>query len=126
MVDCQQERAANGLAAGTIDEWLLENARAFQIYRQNPNYANAPWPGNAFGLITTGNEGGGGVSCQTGVASSFVPGANTYAVNPQTEWFAGQFVIFSAYGGTNNEAMQSIEFPIDPRSFTDPNVPVWP
>ncbi len=126
LVDWQQERAANGLAAGTIDEWLLENARAFQIYRQNPNYANAPWPGNAFGLITTGNEGGGGVSCQTGVASSFVPGANTYAVNPQTEWFAGQFVIFSAYGGTNNEAMQSIEFPIDPRSFTDPNVPVWP
>ncbi len=126
-VDWQNERAANGLAAGTIDEWLLENIRATNAYAQNPSYANAPWPGNPFGDITTGNEGqGGGLSCQSGIASSFAAGANTYAVEPRTEWFAGQFVIFSAYGGTNNESMESAEFPIDPRAFTDPNVPNWP
>ena len=122
--DWQQERAANNLPAGSIDEWLLENVRAFNTYRQDPNYANAPWPGNPFGVITTGNEGqSGGASCQSGVASSFVPGANAYAVNSRTEWFAGQWV---PYVPGVHSAMESAEFPIDPRSFTDPNVPTWP
>ena len=125
-VDWQNERAANGLATGSIDEWLLENVRAFNTYRQNPNYANAPWPGNPFGVLTTGSDGSGGANCQQGIAASFSPGANAYAVDPRAEWFAGQFVVFSAYGGTNNESMESAEFPIDPRAFTDPNVPNWP
>ncbi len=126
-VDWQQERTSNGLPVGSIDEWLLENVRATNTFHQSPNYYNAPWPNNPTGGITTGGEGdSGGLNCQSGVASSFAPGANTYAVNPQTEWFAGQFVIFSAYGGTNNESMQSAEFPIDPRAFADPNVPNWP
>ena len=126
-VDWQQERTSNGLPVGSIDEWLLENVRAFNTYRQDPNYHPAPWSGNPFGAITTGNEWeSGGVNCQSGVASSFVAGANTYAVNPQAEWFAGQSVIFSAYGGTNNESTQTAEFPIDPRAFVDPNVPNWP
>ncbi len=125
-VDWQQERAANGLAAGTVDEWLLENIRSTNKFHQSPSYYNAPWPGNAFGNITTGNDGGGGTNCQQDIVASFAPGANTYSVDPRAEWFAGQFVIFSAYGGTNNESMESAEFPIDPRSFTDPNVPNWP
>jgi len=123
-VDWQNERTANGLAAGSIDEWLLENVRATNTYQQSPNYANAPWPGNAFGSITTGNEGqSGGLSCQSGVALVFVPGniAINYADN--AEWFAGQWV---PYVPGVHSAMESAEFPIDPRSFTDPNVPNWP
>ncbi|MGC8485129.1 MAG: hypothetical protein ACP5O6_05780 [Candidatus Baltobacteraceae bacterium] len=125
-VDWQQERAANNLPAGSIDEWLLENVRAFNTYRQNPNYANAPWPGNAFGVLTTGNEGGGGTNCQQDIAPVFPPTPYGYAMDTRTIWFAGQFVVFSAFGGTNNESTGSVEFPIDPRSFTDPNVPTWP
>ncbi len=122
-VDWQQERASNNLPAGSIDEWLLENVRATNMFHQSPNYYNAPWPNNAFGSITTGNEWQeGGVSCLSGVASSFAPGANAYAVNPQTLWFAGQYLP----GTISSTTMESAEFPIDPRSFTDPNVPVWP
>jgi len=128
-VDWQQERAANGLAAGSIDEWLLENVRAVNTYKQSPTFVNPPWPGNTLGGISTGGEGaGGGTNCQQGISPSFTAGGNgySYAVDPRTEWFAGQFVVFSAYGGTNNESVESAEFPIDPRSYTDPNVPNWP
>ncbi|MDH2909298.1 MAG: hypothetical protein PXZ07_04190, partial [Candidatus Eremiobacteraeota bacterium] len=124
-VDWQQERAANGLAAGSIDEWLLENVRATNTYAQDPNYANAPWPGNAFGDITSGNEGqSGGASCQSGIAAIFAPGYLTgaFANNEQIEWFAGQYLT----GSSSVSTEESAEFPIDPRSFVDPNVPNWP
>jgi len=122
-VGWQQERAANGLAAGSIDEWLLENVRASNTYHQNPNYANAPWSGNAFGSITTGNEGGGGTNCQQDIVSLFPPTmlAGNYAVDPRTECFAGQYVPYYSV----HSAQESTGFPIDPRSFTDPNVPNW-
>ena len=123
-VDWQQERTTNGLPVGSIDEWLLENVRASNTYRQDPNYANAPWPGNPFGLLTTGNEGSGGTSCQTGIASMFVPGTvgGNYSYSPQTTWFAGQYVPYNSV----HSSQQSAEFPIDPRAFVDPNVPNWP
>ena len=123
--DWQQERTTNGLPVGSIDEWLLENVRAFNTYRQDPNYANAPWPGNPFGVITTGNEGSAGTSCQTGIASMFVPGTvgDNYSYSPQTTWFAGQY---TPYVPNISYAMETAEFPIDPRAFVDPNVPNWP
>ncbi len=123
-VDWQNERAANGLAAGTIDEWLLENIRATNTYHQDPTYANAPWPGNPFGGLTTGNEGSiGGTSCQDDISPVFPPTPYSYAMDQQTEWFAGQWVPYVA--GVHS-ASGSVEFPIDPRAFTDPNVPNWP
>ena len=125
-VDWQQERTSNGLPVGSIDEWLLENVRAFNTYRQDPNYRNAPWPGNPFGLITTGNEGqSGGVNCQNGIAVNFPPSppiAGNYPLDPQTLWFAGQYLT----GSSTVSVRQSAEFPIDPRAFVDPNVPNWP
>lgn len=121
-LDWQYERATNNLPEGSIDEWLLENVRATNAFLQSPNHYPAPWPGNPNGSITTGGEWQeGGVSCQSGIASSFVPGANTYAVDPRTEWFAGQFVPYNSV----HSAQEIAEFPIDPRSFTDPNVPTW-
>ena len=124
LVDWQQERASNNLPAGSIDEWLLENIRATNTFHQSPSYFNAPWPGNAFGSLTTGNAGGGGVTCQDVLGTMFVPGTvgGNYSYSPQTVWFAGQFLT----GSSTVATQQSIEFPIDPRSFTDPNVPVWP
>ena len=124
--DWQQERAANNLPAGSIDEWLLENVRATNTFQQRPNYYNAPWSGNPFGSITTGNEGqSGGTSCQSGIAAIFAPGYLTgaFANNAQIEWFAAQWV---PYVPGVHSAMESAEFPIDPRSFIDPNVPNWP
>ena len=123
-VDWQQERAANNLPAGSIDEWLLENIRATNTFHQSPNYYNAPWPNNAFGSLTTGNEGGGGTSCAQDIPFAFVPGnvVISYSEGPQTLWFAGQWVTYNSV----HSAQESAEFPIDPRAFTDPNVPVWP
>jgi len=121
-VDWQQERAANGLAAGSIDEWLLENVRAINLYKQDPNRVGLPWPGNAFGALTTGGWSSGGTSCSDGVSASFAPGASIYTVDPRTEWFAGQYLT----GSSSVSVEESAEFPIDPRSFTDPNVPNWP
>ena len=121
-VDWQQERASNGLPLDSIDEWVLENVRAVNTYAQNPNYTNAPWPGNPFGVITTGNEGGGGTDCQQDIAPVFPPTPYSYAMNPQTLWFAGQYLT----GSSSVAAVASEEFPIDPRAFTDPNVPNWP
>ena len=122
--DWQQERTSNGLPVGSIDEWLLENVRAFNTYRQDPNYANAPWPGNSFGVLTTGNEGGGGTSCAQDIPFAFAPGnvVISYSEGLQTTWFAGQYLT----GSSTVSVMQSAEFPIDPRAFVDPNVPNWP
>ena len=125
-VDWQQERAANNLPAGSIDEWLLENVRAFNTYRQDPAFTNPPWTGNRWGVLTTASPDGGGTSCQENIVTYFPPtnfnGYDTYTLNPQTEWFAGQYLT----GSSTVSVEETAEFPIDPRSFTDPNVPVWP
>ncbi len=97
-------------------------------YFQTAGATSPPWPGNANGAITSGNtSNSGGTSCSASLVdpSLFINGAQ-YAKDPRTEWFAGQYAVYSAFGGTNNEASGLAEFPIDPRSFTDPNVPVWP
>ena len=121
----QNERATNGLAAGTNDEWLIENVRAVNAYAQTPGTTSAPWPGNVHGVITTGNtSSGGGTSCSASLIDPalFVNGAQ-YVKDPRSEWFAGQYV---SYSGGSVSASGVGEFPIDPRSFTDPNVPAWP
>ncbi len=124
-VDWQNERAANGLAAGSIDEWLLENVRAVTVYDQNPSGTGSPWPGNVYGTLTTGNDNVvGGWGCSSMVDQSFATGVNPYATNARTEWFAGQYVPYVP--GSSESARGNGEFPIDPRSFTDPNVPNWP
>lgn len=121
LIAWQYERAQNGLAGSSVDEWLLENVRADNAYAQV-----AP-AGSTSQELTTGNdETSGGVTCASQIASSFIPGINNYAIDSRTLWFAGQYALYSAFNGSNNEAAGISEFPIEPRSHVDPNHVTWP
>ncbi|HTX57495.1 MAG TPA: hypothetical protein VMD47_10405 [Candidatus Acidoferrales bacterium] len=121
LIAWQYERAQNSLAGSSVDEWLLENVRAGNAYAQ---VASA---GSSLPSISTGGDAAsGGVACATQIGSSFVAGANAYTTNPRTLWFAGQYLPYGYDGNTSVSAMGLAEFPIDPRSYTDPNHPTWP
>jgi len=123
LIAWQYERAQNGLAGSSVDEWLLENVRADNAYAQ------VAAPGSTKSVLTSGNDPViGGVACAQSIADAFVaPNAvYSYATEPRALWFAGQYAIYSANGGTGNEAAGLAEFPIDPRSFADPSHPTWP
>lgn len=122
LIAWQYERAQNGLAGSSVDEWLLENARAENAYTMD---------GRPVGVVPTiagGTSDNGGTACGASLVDSaiFAVGANAYATNARTLWFAAQYAVYSANGGTNNEAAGLAEFPIDPRSYTDPNHATWP
>ncbi|MGA8841195.1 MAG: hypothetical protein WB491_11960, partial [Candidatus Aquilonibacter sp.] len=119
LIAWQYERAQSGLAGSSVDEWLLENVRA------NNAYAATGATGAIPSVSTGGTATTGGVTCATDIAYQFT-GVNNYATDPRALWFAGQFAVYSANGGTDNEAALDAEFTIDPRSFTDPNHPTWP
>ncbi len=116
----QSERATNGLAAGTNDEWLIENVRSIQSAR-GVNGGLPVAPVTTQNTLTSGeSDYSGGTSC-AGFVNGVYPGGlapSSYAIDPRAEWFGGQYL----YGNGLGVA----EFPIDPRSFTDPNVPLWP
>jgi hypothetical protein len=117
LIAWQYERAQYSLAGASVDEWLLENVRA------NLAYVTANGGGNA-SLLTTGNvSNSGGTSCASQITSSFAVGIDAYATNPRALWFGGQYL---PYGGGAVSAFGLAEFPIDPRSFADPNHPNWP
>lgn len=107
LIAWQYERAQHSLALSAVDEWLVENVRASVAAHRN-------------GGLTTGNSFiSGGTSCDSWIVATFsVPAAAEYDADPRTLWFAGQYMYSAAIG--------IAEFPIDPRSFTDPNVPTWP
>jgi hypothetical protein len=113
LIAWQYERAQNSLAGSGVDEWLVENVRAINAY------AVVASPGSNNPVLTTGNDSDtGGVACAEQIDGSFVAGASAYATDMRTLWFGGQYVYSTAHGGA--------EFPIDPRSYTDPNHPTWP
>ncbi len=119
------ERAQFSLAGSTPDEWLTENVRA------NNQYFIANGGGMGKALTTGGAWVAGGGACNepnvTGLVNPILfNGQNIYALDKRTIWYGGQYIMFSALGGTNNEGYGLSEFPIDPRSFTDPNYPTWP
>jgi len=114
----QSERAANNLAAGTIDEWALENARAINAFARTGASGTQPT------ITSAGQSVSGGTSCSSLVNAAFTgTSANAAAVDPRAVWFAGQYVPFAS-GSVS--ATGIAEFPIDPRSYTDPNYPTWP
>lgn len=119
----QYERAQNGLAGSSIDEWTIENVRALNAYQQVGPAGTSLVP---YEIETPGTNTSGGVACAGFIDPQFNPGFDAYAMDPRTLWFGGQYAIYSAFGGTNNEAAGLAGFPIDPRSFTDPNHPTWP
>ena len=119
------QRAARSLPLVVEDEWLTENARAIVVMHQNPAYVpGMTAPGNPFGILTTGNTFSGGLSCaKDNIAFAFGSAGFLYPVNPATQWFGGNFF---AYNGGSTSAFSLTEFPVDPRTTVDPNVPIWP
>jgi len=116
----QYERAQNSLAGSSVDEWLTENVRANLAY----SVAN---DGGSYQTLSTGHgNDSGGTDCANSLIIPVTSGGNSYANDPRTLWFGGAYVPFSANGGMYNEAFGLAEFPIDPRSYTDPNHPSWP
>ena len=124
----QSERAANGLAAGTNDEWLIENVRAVQLARQDGGLPVAPVT-TQYTLASGEPWVSGGTTCGTSLITPVAFGGGfPYATDPRAEWFGGQYKMYTPQGSgyVGQQGLGLAEFPIDPRSFTDPNVPVWP
>jgi hypothetical protein len=113
LIAWQYERAQNSLAGSSVDEWLVENVRADAAYAEVAA-VGAPLPS----ISTGGAEDTGGVACGASLVNSAVFSQSTYATDPRAIWFFGQYSYSNARG--------IAEFPIDPRSFTDPNHPTWP
>lgn len=119
----QYERAQNGLAGSSVDEWLTENVRAVNQARQMKTGA----------YITVTNFGAadqGGTSCNQSLVDPAIfatnPTANVAAVDPRSVWFSGQWTLYQASGTNFYQGIGLTEFPIDPRSISDPSQPVWP
>jgi len=113
LIAWQYERAQQNLAGASVDEWLIENARAGNAYQAVAS------PGSTIPIITSGGgHVSGGVSCADLVDPQFAAGFNSYATDARTLWFGGQYSYATAFG--------LAEFPIDPRSYTDPHSPNWP
>ena len=76
LIAWQYERAQNGLAGSSVDEWLLENVRANNAYAQTLTAG-----GSAYPISTGGSSSSGGVACAGATvdpAFSLSP-ADTYA-----------------------------------------------
>lgn len=113
-----QKRTSSSLPATSVDEWLMENARAVNAY-----FANGSPGGIGYGWLATGNETVTSPSCNAAtIAFAFNPPASTQSTDLRNIWFAG--IAYSYQNGTQSST--SMEFPVDPRSYTDPNVPTWP
>jgi hypothetical protein len=119
------QRTMRALPQVVVDEWLMENVRAANAYRQSPSFIpGQPWPGNSWGFLTTGGEAtSGGTDCGSLIAYAFSLNA-LYAGDPRTQWLGAQFLSDSATSQIS--AVGLAQFPIDPRAFGDPNVPTWP
>ncbi len=120
----QSERATNGLAIGTNDEWLVENVRSIQLAR-GVTGGLPVMPVLTADTLTSGEPSiSGGTDCGSSLVAATFAAGNAYAIDPRTEWFGGQYLPYVQ--GSTMSAIGVAEIPIDPRSFTDPNVPVWP
>jgi hypothetical protein len=122
MIAWQYERAQSNLAGTSVDEWLLENVRALNAYQQ------VAAAGTSLGSMQIASATGtsGGAACSGYIDPQFNAVYDAMAMNQRTLWFAGQYVPFGYNGNTSVSAMGLAEFPIDPRSYTDPNHPTWP
>ncbi len=107
----QYERAQHGLAGSSVDEWLLEDDRA------NVDYLAANHGGTTNTITSQGSGITGGTSCDLWMRDQFV-GGNKSTIETQAIWYAGVYDFASGFGQAS--------FPIDPRSYTDPQYPSWP
>jgi hypothetical protein len=121
----QTERAANNLAGSSVDEWLTENVRSEQMATLANEESSAQYEFFGQDTITSANtQAQGGAGCSELVQGVFPGGVapSVEASDPRALWFAGQYVTSTA----TTTAFGVGQFPIDPRSFTDPNHPTWP
>ncbi len=115
LIAWQYERAQNSLAGSSVDEWLVEQVRKINAYQA---VAPAGTSLVSYEIETPGTNASGGTSCGASLVDTTLFSRNATATDPRALWFAGQYVYATAYG--------IAEFLIDPRSYTDPNHPVWP
>lgn len=115
----QYQRGQRSLPLGTVDEWLTEQVRGLNLANQT-NSANGVRTLTSGGTVDIG-----GTTCDASLINSaiFVPNANAWATDNRTLWFGGQYRFY--FPGDAHSADGIGEFPIDPRSFTDPNIPNW-
>lgn len=120
-----QHRIAAGVAASTTDEWLIEQVRAVNAARAGGGIPANPVTVSGAHLLTTSNVGYDGAgSCDSALINSGAfGGALPASTDPRTLWTGATVMQISPGGATQNLGVG--EFPIDPRSFTDPNVPNW-
>lgn len=124
--DMNAIRSQNGAPTLVFDQWLMENVREWALARQNPAYhAGMVDPRNPYGLLTSQqvNVSGGSSCASIASASTFASlGMTAQANDARDLWFGGQWVTYQ----NGNQAVGTIEFPIDPRAVTDPNALPWP
>ncbi|HVA29109.1 MAG TPA: hypothetical protein VNF68_13080, partial [Candidatus Baltobacteraceae bacterium] len=117
------ERTLHNLAGSSVDEWLMENVRTVNAWEQLPSKSGTM-------LLTTseGYQNMGGTDCaNSNVILAFGGnGATPYATDPRTLWFGGQYAMYQKSGTNFLQGIGLAEFPIDPRSFQDPTVAIWP
>lgn len=114
----QYQRGLRSLPLGTVDEWLTEQVRSLNLANQTNSANGVKYLTSGFSLVS------GGTTCDTSVVdthafSNYTP----YVTDQRTIWFGGQYRFY--YPADPYSADGLAEFPIDPRSFTDPNIPVW-
>jgi hypothetical protein len=115
--DFNAARVSNSLPQVVEDEWLTENTREIIAWSTSANRNT----GGTATLLTTGNtQAIGGATC-TSLLAITIPGS-TYAMDARTMWFGGTSEL--VLGGPQSQGL--LEYPIDPRAFTDPNFPNWP
>ena len=122
-----QQRATLGLSGAVVDEWLVENARGFIAEHNNPAFSvqTTPAPGNAWGYLSTGENGiSGGNNCVQMISATFTQGLQQYPRSTGAAWFGG---IYNPYvPGSTYSAYGISQYPIDPRIAIDPNAVTWP
>ncbi|HLI95971.1 MAG TPA: hypothetical protein VKT72_07770 [Candidatus Baltobacteraceae bacterium] len=113
----EYERAQNSLPGSSVDEWLTENIRSV-------NFASQQRSGAYSVLSVNGTDVSGGTSCNQNLVDSGMFAVNTYATDPRTIWFGGQYLPYNP--NVSASAVGAAEFPIDPRANKDPNQLSWP
>jgi hypothetical protein len=123
----QYERAQNGLAGASVDEWLAENTRALIEATANRDTITQTLSGS-YGFTAQGAP-----DCAEGlIDAGYAVGpyqgttANSYVTDSRAIWVSGAgYPILTLLGGTAPNPVGSFGFLIDPRSSAslDPN---WP
>ena len=113
-------RAQDGFAGSSVDEWLLENARAANAYSQV-----AP-AGTLLPALAPGPNSSGGVSCDEATVTPV--GVPIASQNARMLWFAGQYLPYGYNGNTTASAMGFAQILTDPRSYAQasPYPTTWP